>query len=311
MEAATPAIRFELIGPVPATAPVGADVVVRVRVSCPAARDRRGMAVTVITPDDTTTTYPLTTFDGKGCETDEIALRAPLSVGEHAWRMFLPPHELGGTAFESSGLAFSIRTVAHQTSLAVWGFPSPVTEGERFGVTVGAKSSGNHDLQGRQVEICDDDGAVIASGILGETPWPGTDALYWTEIELTAPSAPGSLSLLARFSAAELEMPHDDASSPFSIVVVPPPEHTLTIKVIAADGAGPIEDAQIRLGVYRGATDATGHAQIPLCKGRYDLEVWKAGYEAPLSAVDIRDDASVQVEMLAVPEEDPDARWKM
>src|SRR5687767_2616899 len=110
MEAATPAIRFELIGPVPATAPVGADVVVRVRVSCPAARDRRGMAVTVITPDDTTTTYPLTTFDGKGNETDEIALRAPMSVGEHAWRMFLPPHEIAGTAYESCGLAFSIRT---------------------------------------------------------------------------------------------------------------------------------------------------------------------------------------------------------
>jgi hypothetical protein len=178
-------------------------------------------------------------------------------------------------------------------------------------VTIGAKSSGNHGLQGRQVEICDDDGAVIASGTLGEAPWPGTDGLYWSDIELTAPSVPGMLPLLARFSAAELEMPHDDASSPFSIVVVPPPEHTLTVKVIAADGSGPIDDAQIRLGVYRGTTDPTGHAQIPLCKGRYELEVWKAGYQAPLTPLDIRDDASVQVEVVAVPEEDPDARWKM
>jgi hypothetical protein len=39
--------------------------------------------------------------------------------------------------------------------------------------------------------------------------------------------------------------------------------------------------------------------------------VWRAGYAAPATTIDIRADTVVQVEAAAVPEEDPDARWKM
>jgi hypothetical protein len=42
----------------------------------------------------------------------------------------------------------------------------------------------------------------------------------------------------------------------------------------------------------------------------YELCASKVGYEAPARPVEIRDDVSVQIEVLAVPEEDPDARWK-
>ena len=78
---------------------------------------------------------------------------------------------------------------------------------------VGAKSSGGCALGGCRVEVLDGDGAVVASGRLGDAPWPGTDALYWTEIELRAPSAPGLASLTVRFDAATLDEPHDGASS--------------------------------------------------------------------------------------------------
>jgi hypothetical protein len=51
--------------------------------------------------------------------------------------------------------------------------------------------------------------------------------------------------------------------------------------------------------------------KIALPKGRYELRVWKVGFEAPPRPVEVGADAFVEVEALAVPEEDPDARWRM
>jgi hypothetical protein len=176
----------------------------------------------------------------------------------------------------------------HETSLAVWDIPTPAA-GERFSVKVGAKSSAGCALGGRRIEVLDGD-AVVASGRLAAAPWPGTSALYWAEVELRAPQTPGPVMLAVRFDAAGLEEPHQDASSPFNVAVVAQPEHTLAVAV--ASGGVPIEEAYIRLGAYRATTDVSGQATIKLAAGRYELVVWKAGYDTE-----------------PVPEEDPDAVW--
>ena len=85
------------------------------------------------------------------------------------------------------------------------------------------------------------------------------------------------------------------------------PEHTLTVKV-AADGV-PVEDAIVRLGPTRATTDASGVAAVKLAKGRYELVVWKAGYDAPVTPLTIDADAFVQIDARALPEADPDAVW--
>ena len=64
------------------------------------------------------------------------------------------------------------------------------------------------------------------------------------EIELCAPAAPGLVTLAVRFDAAELDEPHEGASSPFNVSVVAAPEHVLTVTVVA-DG-GPVDDAIVR-----------------------------------------------------------------
>ena len=120
------------------------------------------------------------------------------------------------------------------------------------------------------------------SGPLGDAPWPGTDALYWAEVELRAPPAPGLVTLAVRFDAGDLDEPHQDASSPFNVSVVARPDHTLTVKV--ASGGVPIEDAIIRLGPYRATTDASGRPRSNLATGRYELVVWKAGYDTRAGA---------------------------
>ena len=195
----------------------------------------------------------------------------------------------------------------HQTSLAVWDVPSAVAAGEHFAVKVGAKSSAGRELGGRGIEVLDGAGRVIARGALGTSPWPGTDALYWGEVELCAPSTPGLAALSAAFSALGLDG-HDGTSAPFSVAVVAAPEHVLTVTV-ADDGGGAVEGAIVRSGPVRATTDATGRARLHLAKGRHELAVWKAGYEAPPTPFTVAADAAVTVEAQRVPETHPDSIW--
>jgi hypothetical protein len=201
------------------------------------------------------------------------------------------------------------QTAPHDTSLAVWEVPAAVAAGERFAVKVGAKSSAGCALAGHRIEIVDDAGALLGSGALGDAPWPGTTALFWADVELAAPAAPGRARLSARFEPAELAEPHRGAASSFDVAVVAKPEHTLTVAV-TCEGL-PIEEAHIRLGAYRGVTDADGRTAIRLAKGRYELVVWKAGYDTPDKALEIDADALVSIEATAIPEENPDARWTL
>ena len=193
----------------------------------------------------------------------------------------------------------------HETSLAVWDIPTPAA-GERFSVKAGAKSSAGCTLCGRRIEVLAGD-AVVASGSLGDAPWPGTSALYWAELELRAPPAPGTVAFSVRFDAGDLDEPHQAASSPFNVSVVARPDHTLRVKVASA--GVPIEEATIRLGPYRATTNASGQAAIKLAAGRYQLVVWKAGYDTEPVPLTIGADASVDVEARALPQADPDAVW--
>jgi hypothetical protein len=193
----------------------------------------------------------------------------------------------------------------HQTSLAVWDIPTPAA-GERFAIKVGAKSSAGCALGAQRVEVLDGE-TVVAAQHLGDAPWPGTDALFWTELELRAPDQPGLLTLSVRFDPAELDEPHEGASAAFKVSVIARPEQTLTVKVVA-DGV-PVEDAIVRLGPVRAATDASGTASVKLAKGRYELIVWKTGYDAPVTPLTIDADAVAQIDVRALPQADPDAVW--
>jgi hypothetical protein len=193
----------------------------------------------------------------------------------------------------------------HQTSLAVWDIPTPAA-GERFSIKVGAKSSAGCALGARRVQVLDG-GEIVAAGHLGDAPWPGTDALFWAEVELRAPDQPGLVTLAVRFDAAALDEPHEGASAAFNVSVIAKPEHMLTVKVVA--NGVPVEDAIIRLGPARATTDASGTAAVKLAKGRYELVVWKAGYDVPATPLTIDADAFVQIDARAVAEPDPDAVW--
>jgi hypothetical protein len=230
-------------------------------------------------------------------------LRAPDAVEAFTWNVRFSPQEIDGVFYGESILAISSHTRPHRTSLAVWTVPSPVRIGDRFSIIVGSKSSGACALSGAKVEIRDDAGAVVGGGVLGETPWLGTDALYWTEITLDAPRREGWLSWSVAFAATDHALPHVGSSAEFSFTAVRPPEHRVAVTVTESRVGTPVEETQVALGPYRAATDKTGMAHIEVPAGTYDLAVWKSGFEAASRTVEIAADASIAFELTRLPEE--------
>ncbi|HYR83869.1 MAG TPA: hypothetical protein VE422_07305 [Terriglobia bacterium] len=190
----------------------------------------------------------------------------------------------------------------HTTSLAVWDIPSPVVIGRLSKLKVGARCSAGCQLAGQHIEVHDETGATTATGRLGAAPWSGTSGLYWTELDFTAPDTEGTHSWAVRFTAQEFEQPHEPAFSNFSLIIVGPPDHTVSIKVIEKDTETPVQHAEVRLGVYRASTDEAGLAKVELPKGTYDLTVCKIPYETFSAPVEVIDDITISIDVVAAVE---------
>jgi hypothetical protein len=191
-------------------------------------------------------------------------------------------------------------------SLAVWDVPMPVVAGEMFLIKTGAKSASGLSLAGHRIEILDTTGAVLASGKLGETPLAGTEALYWTAVDVPAPAKERVTEYAVRFIPGP---GHDATATRFSIAMASKPEHKLTVTVTEQNTTAPLEGVEIRLGAFHARTDATGRAELHVCKGAYQLALWRTAHIASPRPVTIESDASVELKMVHVPEEHPDARW--
>jgi hypothetical protein len=190
--------------------------------------------------------------------------------------------------------------------MAVWDVPSPVIRNRPFNLKVGVTCSAACRLAGHPIEICDEAGAQMGTSELGEAPWPGTSALYVAAVELTAPVTDGMLSWSARFAAAEGASPHEEASATFTFRTAMPPEHRVTVKVTDKETEAPIENVDVRLGVYRASTDVEGLATLGLPGGVYELDAWRVGYELLLRTVDVQNDLMIRVEASPSPEQAPD-----
>ena len=111
------------------------------------------------------------------------------------------------------------------------------------------------------------------------------------------------------FAPTELRLPHGGASARFGFETVKPPQYSVTVKVVQKDAGTPVEDAQVRLGVYFAYSDPTGLARVAMPQGTYSLDVLKTGYEALSRVLDVNDDVTVEVEVAVIPPENPDAYW--
>jgi hypothetical protein len=198
---------------------------------------------------------------------------------------------------------------SHTISLAVWDVPIPVVAGEKFSIKVGAKSGSGRPLAGCRVDVTDSTGAVVATGKFREAPLPETEALYCAALDVRAPVEQQVAEYAVHFIPDSAEPVQEAVATRFSVVVTAKPEHSLIVKVTEQTTAEALGGVEIRVGAFGGRTDAAGRAELRVCKGEYQLQLFRTAHIAPAQPINIKGDASVELTMLHVPEDHPDARW--
>ncbi len=292
---------LEVTQAIPAEVEAGAEVIVLVRVSCASGCPLTGAPVNLIAPDGGGVAHASI---GASDATEETQLVAtvPNQVGAFVWSVVLPRHETeAGVHEESAPLPMPFKTLPHTTSMAVWNVPSVVVANSAVKVNVGMRCSAACCLAGRVVEVVDHRGTTIGEGTLGDSLWPGTDALYWTEIELKAPSVEEIAAYRALGGNPESEPLHERAAASFSFRTTRPPEHEVTVHVVDKNTGTGVSAVEVRLGPYIRPTDELGYVRVDVPGGTYDLTIRKDGFGAFPMVVEVQASLSVCVDAIAVP----------
>ena len=191
-------------------------------------------------------------------------------------------------------------------SLAVWDVPMPVVAGEKFTIKVGATSSSRRELAGYRVAVTDASGALAASGALGEAPLPGTEALYWTTLEVAALTQEAADYEVRLIPGATID---DAVATRFSVAAAAKPAYTLTVTVTERDTKEPLDGVEVRIGPFQARTGKDGQAALKVTRGDFQIRLWRTAHIAEPRPIRVGRDDSVELTMLHVPEEHPDARW--
>jgi hypothetical protein len=195
--------------------------------------------------------------------------------------------------------------------LTVWDVPATTAVGERFTISVGARCSAGCNLGGRELNILDQKGSPACSVKLGHDVWPGTEALYFAEVEANAPLEAGSHQWEAMIAGWEAELPHATGSFPLIVRVVPAPDCEVTVRAVDREQQTPIAGARVVMHPYRAVTDDNGIAKVRVARGQYDILVSGSRYMPACASVEVTADMMSGVELdadrpWASPDEDPE-----
>ena len=251
----------------PSEVDAGADLTVKIKVTSPDDFDLVGQRVSIRGADHNELASAELTETDEAIFVAEISLKAPLAIGEQTWLAVLPEIEDDDTIFDEIAASFSFVVRAHIAWVQVWGMPSAIPAGERFRMKVGVKCTSACNLAGRTVAVFDQGGAEAATGLLREAPSPGTTALYFTEIEATAPVSVGSHEWRATTPASSSGLPHAAGELTFAIKVVDAPDYEITIETFDQDQGTPIKGLHVMLYPYSALTGEDGIARIKVAQG--------------------------------------------
>ena len=189
----------------------------------------------------------------------------------------------------------------HSRRVVVWDAPSTIECGEKFSVKLGVKCSSECPPDGWTVEVRDQDGDERAAATVSGEPWPGTSALYYAEVDLSAPDTEGLYEWEAKAPGDDpadgLNLPHAECIAPFSVRVVPTSECLLTVVAIDMESQTPVEGAKVALHPYKAFTDERGVAEVRVPKGEYRLFVSGKKYFPFRSECDIKADVTIRAEL--------------
>ena len=197
--------------------------------------------------------------------------------------------------------------------MVVWDEPPTVERGEGFSVKLGVRCSSECRPDGWTVEVRDQDGKKRATATLSGEPWPGTAALYYAEVDLSAPATEGvhewEAKALADGAAGALvdgaaggpadgpDIQHAECTARFGVRVVPKPECLLTVVAIDRESQTPVKGAKVVVHPYKVFTDERGVAEVRVPQGEYRLFVSGKSYFPFRSDVEMKADVTIRAEL--------------
>jgi hypothetical protein len=289
----------------------GAEMTLTVKVSSSPACDLRGH--TVVIKDqagDDVASLELSTFDGATNESRELAVKAPLAAGSYTWSVVCSSVEKPGVSFAETSTPVSFTVQPHSASIVAWDIPSAIVIGETFRMKVGIRCSRECRLANAQVAVYDEEGAHVATGTLSSDVWPGTTALYFAEIEATAPasegvhtwSVKGPLDKARGRPQSDGEVPHEEATGTFGVRVVNHPEFVVRVETIDGVSQTPLSGARVVIHPYKAITDERGIAEVRVAKGAYNLFVSQTSYVTFGLPVEVTGDMTARAELHLEPD---------
>ena len=191
----------------------------------------------------------------------------------------------------------------HAVELTVWDAPPTAVTGECFAVSVGVRCSAGCNLAGRELCIFDQMGSCAGTAKLGHDVWPGTEALYFAEVEVRAPLEAGSHQWEAKIAGWEAELTHAAGSFSLMVRVVPSPDCEITVRAVDREKQTPIAGARVVMHPYRAVTDDNGIARVRVARGQYDILVSGSQYLPACASVEVTADLITSAEL------DSDQPW--
>ncbi len=289
------------------------DVKLQVKIACVPACDLEGQTVEI--KDEGGATLAAAELGPYDEEADanavDLSARAPAVAGSYVWTAHLPAYEGDGVRYDEATAQITLTVREHTTSVLVWDVPSAVVAGETFKIKVGIKCSGQCRQADRDFTIIDETGTEIAAAAVGAEVWPKSAALYYTELQLTAPSSAGLQRWEVRCPAADESpegsdavLPHASGSAAFGVRCVNVPDVKVRVEAWDAMKGSPLTGARVVLHPYGATTDEQGVAEVMVTRGQYRLFVSRPKYTTFGTPVDVSQDLSTRVELSLEPPPD-------
>jgi len=187
-------------------------------------------------------------------------------------------------------MASAAHAAPHAMQLTAWDLPSAVAAGEGFKFTVGIRCSAGCNLGGRGFSLIDASGQLVEQLQLGRDRWPGTDALYFAEVNTRAPRATGRHQWRATFAGCDADLPECAGALPLDVCVVGAPDCEVTVKALDREQQTPLKNALVVMHPYRAMTDDHGVAKVRVARGHYDILVSASRYLAASTSVEVAAD---------------------
>ncbi len=287
----------------PETVDAGAGMVLHAEVSSSPPSDLRGHELTVKDQSSADMgVIELTEFDGEATSAGELKMIAPLQTGEHVWSAHCPAYSAEDISYPEISADISFTVKPHAIRVLAWDIPTAVVGSETFKIKIGIKCSSecqfpNEDFGIKEFQVFDHVGAEVATGNITGNLWPETTGLYFTEIELRAPSSEGLYNWSVTCSGADGSVPHAGGTASFGLRVVGRPDHLVSVEAIDKATQTPLRGARVVLHPYAGVSDENGIAQIRVAKGAYQLFVAQTSYLTFGQPVEVAADMSLRAEL--------------